>query len=96
MDHNGGDANNTNHHRLLAFRAAQEAGEVRLFGLPPRTVLSRVRAAKQTKTNVDSVLRPRGPGANEGNYILRPHPARFHPSNRMRLRRRWVIPACTP
>ena len=96
MDHNGGDANNTNHHRLLAFRAAQEAGEVRLFGLPPRTVSSRVRAAKQTKTDDDFTFGLRGPGANEGNYILRPHPAGSHPSNRMWLRRRWVIPACTP
>ena len=38
-----------------------------------------VRAATQTKINVEKSIGPRGPGANEGNYLLRPHLAEIHP-----------------
>ena len=47
-------------------------------GLPPcpRILL---RAATQTKTDVEKIMGPRGPGANEGDFLLTPHLAEIHP-----------------
>ena len=42
----------------------------------PRILL---RAATQTKPNVDYIFGSRGPGTNEGDYLLRPHLAEIHP-----------------
>ena len=44
----------------------------------PRILL---RAATQTKLNVDFLFGSRGPapGTNEGDYLLRPHLAEIHP-----------------
>ena len=42
----------------------------------PRILL---RAATQTKLNVEFLFGSRGPGTNEGDYLLRPHLAEIHP-----------------
>ena len=42
----------------------------------PRILL---RAATQTKLNVEFRFGSRGPGTNEGDYLLRPHLAEIHP-----------------
>ena len=71
--------------RLLATRGVDQWG-----GGPesdsdcPTTTSPVGRAAKQTKTNVDKKMGPRGPGANVMNESFRPHFARFSPSSRQR------------
>ena len=42
----------------------------------PRILL---RAATQTKLNVEYSIGSRGPGTNEGDSLLRPHLAEIHP-----------------
>ena len=47
--------------------------------MPYVIVVARVRAAKQTKTNVEFFFGPRGPGANENDELFMPHRAKIHP-----------------
>ena len=59
--------------RLLAWWSVWKGeGELSCAGSAPDPRIL-LRAATQTKLNVDYSIGSRGPGTNEGDYLLRPH-----------------------
>ena len=74
----GGDANISIPTGIAVVERGKGGGErcCARSALSPTILL---RAATQTKPNVDFLLGSRGPGTNEGDLLLMPHLAEIHP-----------------
>ena len=75
---NGGDANISTQTGFGVVERVEGGGELSCAGSAPDPRIL-LRAATQTKLNVEFRFGSRGPGTNEGDYLLRPHLAEIHP-----------------
>ena len=75
---NGGDANRSTQTGFGVVERVEGGGELSCAGSAPDPRIL-LRAATQTKLNVNSRMGSRGPGTNEGDFLLRPHLAEIHP-----------------